>query len=456
MSPRQTRRGSSRAHVDSSSDQLRLAAISNECPRSSVRHGSATPRDQLNSEQTDSTTPLEPRQTKGGPAPLENRSRSKPRGQQANERVALQAPLIIHVRIAPAQPTTVYDTYWRFAAERQAIFFRRFSGLPAPWTSDPILQRYKFTNAYRASDRVSQYLVRHVIYRGDTTPQETFFRVLLFKIFNRIETWERLVAAFGEVRYDTYRFRDYDQVLSSAIEGGQRIYSAAYIMPSGGRSSGESRKHRMHLRLVERMMTDHLPERIFTMKRMCDAFDLLRSYPTIGDFLAYQYVTDLNYSTLTDFSESEFVVPGPGARDGLRKCFRQLGGLSEAEMIRLVADRQEEEFERLGLHFPSLWGRRLQYIDCQNLFCEVDKYARVFHPGVDSVTGRIRIKHQFQQSTRPIAYWYPPKWGINDNVAHDAAKVCHTHAHRDSPKTAKESADLWGAPAGAKERSCSQ
>lgn len=31
----------------------------------------------------------------------------------------------------------------------------------------------------------------------------------------------------------------------------------------------------------------------------------------------------------------------------------------------------------LGLRFRSLAGRRLKLIDCQNLFCEVDKYARV-------------------------------------------------------------------------------
>ena len=63
----------------------------------------------------------------------------------------------------------------------------------------------------------------------------------------------------------------------------------------------------------------------------------------------------------------EFVVPGPGARDGISKCFNDLGGLSEVEIIKLMADRQESEFERLGLEFRSLWGRPLQLIDCQNL-----------------------------------------------------------------------------------------
>ena len=46
---------------------------------------------------------------------------------------------------------------------------------------------------------------------------------------------------------------------------------------------------------------------------MREAFELFKSFPTVGDFLAYQYATDVNYSTVTHFSEMDFVVPGPGA-----------------------------------------------------------------------------------------------------------------------------------------------
>src|SRR5450759_849510 len=103
-------------------------------------------------------------------------------------------------------------------------------------------------------------------------------------------------------------------------------------------------------------------------------------------------------------------TPGPGARDGISKCFRSLGGLNEAEIIRLVAQRQGEEFARVGEHFPSLWGRPLQLVDCQSLFCEVDKYARVFHPEVHGLSGRERIKQTFRPAGTRIRYWFPPKW----------------------------------------------
>ena len=201
------------------------------------------------------------------------------------------------------------------------MFFRRLEGCSPPWTEDPILARFKFTNAYRASDRVSQYLIRHVIYDGLQSFEEIFYRTILFKVFNKIETWKLLEEAAGEIAYSSYSFDQYDNVLSQALATGRAIYSAAYIMPSAGRVFGYSRKHRNHLRLIERMMEDELPQRIAGARTMREAFGMLRSYPTIGDFLAYQFVTDLNYSEVTDFSEMEFVVPGPGAIDGIHKCF---------------------------------------------------------------------------------------------------------------------------------------
>ncbi len=307
--------------------------------------------------------------------------------------------------------TKVFDTYWKFAAKRQEIFFRRLSGQVPPWTDDPILLEFKFTNSYRASDRVSQYLIRNVIYQGDHSPEDTFFRILVFKVFNRIGTWELLERELGRVCLGTYDFARYDSILTDAMLSGNRIYSAAYIMPSGG-VTGEERKHRSHLRLIERMVCDRVPFRLQQCGFMERGFEILRSYSMIGDFLAYQFITDLNYSTLTDFSEMEFVVPGPGAKDGIRKCFSDTGGLTYAELIRMMADLQEEEFGRLGLCFRSLWGRRLQLIDCQNLFCEVDKYARIAHPDVSGITGRTRIKQRYRMNSQPLQYWYPPKWKV--------------------------------------------
>ncbi|WP_437935148.1 nucleotide kinase domain-containing protein [Sorangium sp. So ce341] len=325
-------------------------------------------------------------------------------------------PPTVFAKLAPARPSVVYDTYWRFAAERQAIFFRRIEQPRGCWTNDPILARYKFTNAYRASDRVSQFLISKVIYQGDTDIREVVFRTILFKMFNKIDTWRLIERELGVVSWREYRFSRYDKLLNSAMKRGERIYSAAYIMPMAAGFDGE-RKHQTHLRLLERMMTDRLPDRLAEVGSLRAAFELLRAYPMMGDFLAFQFVIDMNYSPILNYSEMDFVVPGPGARDGIKKCFDTTGGFSEADIIRLMAERQQFEFERLGIEFQDLWGRSLQLIDCQNLFCEVDKYARVKHPDVQGVSGRSRIKQMYKPESEPIAYWYPPKWEINDKVA---------------------------------------
>lgn len=326
------------------------------------------------------------------------------------------------------KPSKVYNSYWTFAAERQNAFFRRLEGEPPPWTEDSVIRLYKFTNAYRASDRVSQYLIRNVIYRTDlpASAKEVVFRILLFKFFNKIETWELLERELGPLTYAEYSFKSYDRILERAMRNGQTIYSPAYIMPSGG-SLGYNRKHRNHLALIESMMKEELPAKLADSPSMQSAFDLIRSYPTIGNFLAYQYVTDVNYSEVIDFTEMEFVVPGPGSIDGIRKCFDDTGGMSGADIIRMMADRQELEFERLGLTFRSLWGRRLQLIDCQNLFCETDKYARVVYPDVSGKTGRTRIKQKFKANEQPITFWYPPKWGINNSIPHKLRKASTTN-----------------------------
>jgi hypothetical protein len=285
--------------------------------------------------------------------------------------------------------------------------------LQPPWTKDPILNRYKFTNVYRASDRVSQYLIRNVIYHGDQSPEEVFFRTVLFRIFNRIETWELLQSNLEIVSFADYDFERYDAILSKARDSKHPIFSAAYIMPSGTTSFGYDVKHRNYLKLLETMMAAQVPTRICDMRHMSRVFELLKTYPMLGNFLAYQFTIDLNYSELVDFSEMEFVVPGPGALAGISKCFKDQGKLSDSDLILWVAEQQQKEFERLGLQFHSLWGRHLQLIDCQNLFCEVDKYTRMSHPYIAGINNRKRIKQSYHPRQDTLHYWYPPSWGIN-------------------------------------------
>jgi hypothetical protein len=130
--------------------------------------------------------------------------------------------------------------------------------------------------------------------------------------------------------------------------------------------------------------------------------------------VSYQTAIDLNYSALLGFSESEFTQPGPGALRGIRKCFTDMGDYRPADVVSWMVDRQEAEFDRLGLPFGGLYGRPLHAIDCQGLFCETDKYCREAVPELASA--RKQIKARFAQALEPVRLFFPPKWGINDRL----------------------------------------
>ena len=308
-------------------------------------------------------------------------------------------------------PTTVFDTYWRFATERQAALHRRLRGDAAPWTKDPILKAHRFTNVYRVSDRVSQYLIREVQYRDDRSqiPQELFFRTLMFKLFNRVETWEAIEASLGPLLWTSVDLDAVGTVLDERQDRGVRNYSAAYIMPSP--PLGHRRKHTNHLALLARMMDDRVPDRLRQAPSLSAVYEALLAYPGLGPFLSFQYAIDLNYSDLLDFDENDFVVAGPGALDGISKCFSDVGRRSPGQIIQYMVDRQDIEFARLGLSFEPLLGRRLHLIDCQNLFCEISKYARVAHPDIPGISGRKRIKQSYRPDNEPLApIAFPRRW----------------------------------------------
>ncbi|MCY3963354.1 MAG: putative DNA base hypermodification protein [bacterium] len=309
------------------------------------------------------------------------------------------------------QVTEVFWSYWRLAAERQAIFFRRVSGEAGPWTDDPVLGRYRFTNAYRASDRVSQYLLHHVIYDEERDALDTILRVLLFKIFNRIDTWEYLVDRVGQPTAAGFSAEAYAKALDELLDQGRRVYSAAYIMPNP--RLGADRKHRNHLSLLEMLLREGVLAGLEKARSLRSLYEQLCDVPSFGPFLAFQYAIDLNYSPHFEFDEMEFVVAGPGALRGIGKCFEDTGGLDAASVISAMADSATDFFETTPMPTPfrDLWGRSLQLIDCQNLFCEVDKYARVAHPE-HSVDGPGRIKQVFRIDQRPLPLGYPPKWGL--------------------------------------------
>ncbi len=303
----------------------------------------------------------------------------------------------------------VYDTYWYFAAERQRIFHRKRRGETPPYTADPILATYKFCNVYRASDRVSQFLIRDVIYNRRRDPSGALFRIFFFRLLNRPETWRRLEEPLGQIELASFDFDRYAAALDELKTAGP-IYGNAFVL-CANKAFGYAEKHRNHLALLHQVFIQDRYDRVLLRSQsLKELFEALRALPLIGDFMAYQLAIDFNYSEVFDYSENDFTVAGPGAQRGLAKCFENAGQFEPAEIIQRMVQSQAAEFKRLGLQFEDLGGRPLQAIDCQGLFCEVDKYCRVAFPELAS--NRHRIKATYRPDATKLEYFFPPKWGV--------------------------------------------
>lgn len=311
-----------------------------------------------------------------------------------------------------------------FIKERMDIFWARVAGEDPPFTKDPILQAHKFTNVYRVTDRVSQYLVREVQYNQDWNAEDYVFRTLLFKNFNLPSTWVGLQEYLGEEpTVANFNFDRYCKALDYVKASYPVMYNNAYMM-TGHRTHGYSVKHYNHMGLFAEMVDPRggFLENVLKVKTLAELYGLLTTQRYIATFLGYQYATDINYSPLFHFDENSFCLATIGSKRGIEKLLFGKRPKSYEDVIRFYTTYQLELLQAHGLTkgWVNLFGRPLQNIDVQNCFCEVDKYLRVFQPDKKSSAPfqRTKIKNKFKRTAKPYILFFPPWWGLpNDEYA---------------------------------------
>lgn len=272
--------------------------------------------------------------------------------------------------------------FWAWIAERHAIYLRRAAGKPAPWTSDPILQRYKFTNVFRELDRTTLWFSKNLRDPLRTDDVVTF-ATIAFRFFNRIETAQRLLDEGLRYIFEQPHLwkvpstvRNADHVLrphppyvtgSYIIKGPEGIDKLAGCLWCIRNAADLWCRHVLNLRQLS----------------LEDATRLLQtSVPYLGPFMAYEVVSDLRHTSILGDAPDirTWANPGPGARRGLARVFGR--GLKDpvprnqlvAEM-RSLHDRAWIREDYLGewlQHVPTLEMREIEHS-----LCEFDKYERV-------------------------------------------------------------------------------
>jgi len=274
--------------------------------------------------------------------------------------------------------------FFAFARERHNIYLKRVTGAPPPWTDDPILRRYKFTNVFREVDRTTVWFREHIREPLWNDPR-VLFATVAFRWFNKIEV--------GEVLHNHFLFLNWsaevaENRLREAFPKGPYVNGAYIIKTPDGMDKLKGvlwciEKFRTVQdplrkgRTVRETLVEHFPN--WSLQR---AWEHLREFPYLGDFMAYEVVTDLRHTYLLENAPDimTWANPGPGA------C-RGYGRVTGEGVDRYDRGKERDRQIVIGgmqslllaggndIYWPHAWPR-WEMREVEHTLCEFDKYER--------------------------------------------------------------------------------
>lgn len=262
---------------------------------------------------------------------------------------------------------TPLDRLLYFIKERESVRIKKELGLPAPWTDDPILRKYRFCNVRRMDDKVSRWLLR-TWYRPYRDHPSGVAACLLARQLNRIET---LAAVGFQIKWDAGKVVS---TLEDMQRRGLKVFSAAYMITG---TLGGTKVEQVVNKVVTPMFRN-LPTDLDTSSmESCHAS--LVGRPGIQSFMAGQIVADLRWMWTGKWFDKKTWAPlGPGSRRGLNRLYGfepKLTGHTSEEFQSMLQDTIGVLYGNL----PTELASRLEAMDLQNTLCEWDKYERALH-----------------------------------------------------------------------------
>lgn len=241
---------------------------------------------------------------------------------------------------------TSIDDFWYWVNERHDIHIRRSSGMDWPWTSDPVLRDYRFTQVFRQLDRGTILCWKYM--DGVKPEYLKIFNMFVYRVFNKPET----AVALG---LPLKRWGDNERNIIRRLD---KKFTSAHMQMWGDEGWNK---------ILTEMWEDRakIASRIAAHKSWAETYEFLRErcYNT-GPFFAHQFVQDIRHVFKKPDDET-FTVPGPGAR----RCLIWMGLSDNVDGVRYIWERQDEHRAE---HVP-----RLEMKDVQQSLCEVQKYMKL-------------------------------------------------------------------------------
>lgn len=251
--------------------------------------------------------------------------------------------------------------------ERHNIYLKKERGECKPWTTDPILQAYRFCNVYRELDKESKWIHQNWLYPNEQQPL-LYLNMALARFIN----WSPTLAEIG-YQYDWNPERLKTQ-LKVREATGNKLWTGAYIVSTNGRKMGKI-DYIVDFVLTPLAEKGRNPVNSESLELY---WEFLTSFDGIGSFMAAQIVADLKFarpmSTARDWWS--WAAMGPGSKRGINRVLgRDKDSPIKQEQFLLEITRLRNEIKPLlGNHITEISAQ-----DMQNVCCEFDKVMRVLN-----------------------------------------------------------------------------
>jgi hypothetical protein len=289
---------------------------------------------------------------------------------------ALRAPGVKH----PDFPNL--PVYAWYLNERERIRINREDlGLPAPWTSDPIFQDFRFTNIFRNDDRISRLIYEAV--DRDAPDDIRMWNAVVFRTFNS----DKGFAAAGgwQDRFEPDKMmKRLDKVRA---EGGE-TFSRCYVM-ANSLAKGMA-KHEMYIRWPFKELWEQRKSFVKQIQRdgtLQGVWGMFKGLSGYGAFVAYEMALDMEMiGVLRDPPDRHtWANTGPGARRGMNFVRGRPAKYNQKDALWLAELRELYDLAPTFLQ-EHIELDKLDMRLIENGLCESSKYAHVLQ------TGRYRRK----------------------------------------------------------------
>jgi hypothetical protein len=280
--------------------------------------------------------------------------------------------------------TATTKQFFDWINERHSIWCRRRNGQKKPWTKDPILMDWKFTNVFRELDKGTIALKKSILQGMEhVDPKLIIWNIIWYRLFNHYEHAYNM--HFIESRIFLY---DY---LRKRWRDGEKVFTSAHL--TTGRPFED--KVDTYIDACEDAW-EKVPAVLKTIREsgsMQATFETLQDLQMVGPFVAYEIVCDLRWTKLMT-GENWLSAPpdrltwanmGGGAQRGLQRlgmpAFNKDVGLksmaclwaeSESFLQDHVKKHKELPLSTRAVEYPPFELREIEHS-----LCEFDKYERI-------------------------------------------------------------------------------